>query len=119
MALTIDDIYEAKRKMEENNDNFKKRITNFGEQAGYAANMMNHMHKIITTHLMPTKKVQFRFPKSKKKRIQKKWRKNTNNWKEVFTNEIIYHPLHDSFIMSPEQAEKLKKRLDEFNSIQR
>jgi len=24
---------------------------------------------------------QYRFPKSKKKRIQKKWRKNPNNWR--------------------------------------
>ena len=36
---------------------------------------------------------QFRFPRSRKKRIRKKWRKDPRNWREVRDKVIMFNPL--------------------------
>ena len=39
---------------------------------------------LLSPHLpSKTKRVQFRFPKSRRKRIRKKWSKQERNWREV------------------------------------
>lgn len=42
---------------------------------------------ICSPYLPETKHVQFRFPRSKKKRIRKKWRKNAANWRD---DHVVY-----------------------------
>ena len=47
-----------------------------------------------------TKRVQYRFPKSKRRRIRKKWSKDSKNWRTIpddkiylMGNKAICHPL--------------------------
>lgn len=42
---------------------------------------------IVSTYQIPYEREQFRFPKSKKRRIRKKWAKDPRNWRSV---ERIY-----------------------------
>ncbi len=51
-------------------------------------------------------RVQFRFPKSKKKRIRKKWFKDSRNFKMVEKEIII--KIEDKLIVSEETYNKLK-----------
>lgn len=47
--------------------------------------------RVIKNSLLEMKEFkQFRFPKSKKKRIRKKWRKRRENWKMFFWEECIH-----------------------------
>lgn len=39
--------------------------------------------KIVSEELLPKKIVQYRFPRSKKRRIRDKWSKRPENWREV------------------------------------
>ena len=58
-------------------------------------------YRVITSpYVRHVKKVQFRFPRSKRKRMQKKWAKNPINWKEVETNGAYL--LHDTLLVKPE-----------------
>ena len=50
---------------------------------------------------------QFRFPRSKKKRIRKKWEKDRRNWKH--TSDMKAHKIDDMLVVSPEFMEELKK----------
>ena len=52
--------------------------------------------KIIASTYCTTRQ-QYRFPRSKKKRMQKKWRKDQRNWREqpvmyMFGNDFVAHP---------------------------
>jgi hypothetical protein len=53
--------------------------------------------------------IQFRFPKSKKKRIRKKWSKQTNNWKWKEKERIF--KFEDKIIISSKAYELLKDSL--------
>ena len=45
-------------------------------------------------------RVQYKFPRSKKKRIRKKWAKNPKNWKNV--PKLETYQIGDTLIMHPE-----------------
>lgn len=47
------------------------------------------MKVMESPHVPQFKIVQFRFPKTKRKRIQKKWRKNRANFRQVKINQVI------------------------------
>lgn len=51
---------------------------------------------------------QFRFPKSKKSRIRKKWRKKNSNFKMVEVHRVIR--IFDRMIVSSKIYEKLKTK---------
>lgn len=45
---------------------------------------------VVNPCLPETRREQFRFPRSKKKRIRKKWAKDQRNWREVDARGDIY-----------------------------
>lgn len=61
--------------------------------------------------------IQFRFPRSKKKRIRAKWTKNQNNWKDRpkivrMGNTILAHPSYRLAInQMVDEANKIKKNI--------
>lgn len=60
--------------------------------------------RIIESHLM----VEFyRQPVSKRKRIVKKWRKNSRNWRPMKHAYFV----NGAYVMHPETAEHLRKAL--------
>jgi len=50
---------------------------------------------------------QYRFPKSKRRRIRKKWKKDQTNWKTK--PDPQYYFLNNQIICHPIMAEKLRK----------
>ena len=54
-------------------------------------------------------KEQFKFPRTKKPRIQKKWRKNPQNWRDV-TGLINYDQIKNVIYCSPDMLSQLKDR---------
>lgn len=54
---------------------------------------------------LPSKLVQFRFPRSKKKRIRKKWSKRPENFREVKQDVILMMPPDIHFGMAGEILE--------------
>lgn len=56
-----------------------------------------------------TKTFQNRFPRSKKKRIQKKWRNNHANY--VTVPDPNYYVLGDKILCHPEMATRLEKEI--------
>lgn len=50
-------------------------------------------------------RIQYRFPKSKKKRIRKKWRKDKTNFRNQEVHRII--KLHDTFFVTQRIYDKL------------
>lgn len=61
---------------------------------------------------------QFRFPKSKAKRIRKKWSKNWDNFKSVqATNDVIYK-MGNALIVHPKLIGKLKAALEACVAVQ-
>jgi hypothetical protein len=61
----------------------------------------------IITNTWLTKRVQVKFPRSKKKRIRKKWAKCSKNFKEV--PDMSYFITGRTIIMHPVALEKLKR----------
>lgn len=51
-------------------------------------------------------KYQYRFPKSKRRRIRKKWKKDLKNWKTKVDPQCYF--LNNQIICHPEVAEKLR-----------
>lgn len=54
------------------------------------------------------KDVQFRYPRSKKKRIRQKWAKNRANWRTVPRMEALQLPSGD-FVMHPVLIAKIRE----------
>ena len=52
---------------------------------------------------------QVRFPRSKKRRIRRKWAKNQKNWKDI--PQSNYYICNGSIIAHPEIIEQLKEQL--------
>lgn len=73
------------------------------------------MKVIVNAHLPRFKLVQFRFPKTKKARIKKKWAKNNRNYRQVPCkgayiiggHTLVIHP--DDYAILKRQAEKEKR----------
>ena len=63
----------------------------------------------IVTDSMMSKRIQFRFPRSKKRRMRKKWTKNQKNWKTIPLDTI--YRMGDTLIMHPMMTERLKKEI--------
>jgi hypothetical protein len=66
------------------------------------------MKVIVSNYLQ--KSIQFRFPKSKTKRIRKKWRKRKENYKFIPMGPYIMNG--NTIICSPNDAEKLKEQIN-------
>jgi len=64
-----------------------------------------HGFRIIDSGFLNEMK-QIRFPRSKKKRIRKKWRKDSRNWKSVPLNEV-FQLGKDTLIMHTEVRRRL------------
>lgn len=62
---------------------------------------------------------QFRFPKSKKKRIQKKWLKKTCNWKTIIDRNVYMLNTHAGriAIAHPTIIKKLKLKTQEIEKM--
>lgn len=56
-------------------------------------------------------RVQFRFPRSKKKRIRKKWAKDQKNYKNVPWDKV--YKIGDTFIMHPTLLDQVRKACDD------
>lgn len=54
-------------------------------------------------------KYQYRFPKSKRRRIRKKWKKDLKNWKTKVDPQCYL--LNNQIICHPEVAEKLRSSM--------
>lgn len=117
MSISYEDFKKAHEKLLHNTQMAIGSFENFEKQALAASHIMTHIHKVIVNEFL-TETIQYRHPKSKKKRIQKKWRKNPNNWKTRPIPRAFYAPDQDVFVMHPDTAEKLKKKLNEFNAKQ-
>jgi len=71
---------------------------------------MNNLHgfEVIESKTLVIK-YQYRFPKSKRRRIRKKWKKNQNNWRTKPDPQVYI--LNNKLICHPEMAEKLRKQM--------
>ena len=66
---------------------------------------------IILDPSVGTKSVQYRFPKSRKRRIRRKWSRNRNrNFRTVITHEVLHVP--HGVVMHPATFELLKTRAE-------
>lgn len=52
---------------------------------------------------------QFRFPRSKRRRIRAKWRKDRRNWKRIPTGEV--YQIGDTLYMHPDMMAKLAEKI--------
>jgi len=68
------------------------------------------MPVIINEHLVNWK--QIRFPKSKKKRIRKKWEKQHKNWQATPEPDVFIDKVNQVVYAHPITAEKLRHQLD-------
>ena len=70
-------------------------------------------------HIPTTEKQQVRHPRSKKRRIQKKWTKNPSNWATVPCERIYLVPgsalSKPHVIMHPVTAEKFRRQIGRIN----
>lgn len=64
--------------------------------------------KIVTSNYL-TKRVQFRFPRSKKKRIRRKWAKQAKNWRNIDNGNA--YQIGDTLIVPPSVYEKIVEKL--------
>jgi hypothetical protein len=55
---------------------------------------------------------QFRFPKSKKRRIQKKWKQSYRNWKTYY-DRVFFNPKERKVCVHPKMAYKLREQIAE------
>ena len=67
--------------------------------------------KIVINPNHPKEYKQTRFPKSKKKRIRKKWSKNRNYWEWIDRDLVLFNKLERVVYVSKEFFETIK---DEF-----
>ena len=68
---------------------------------------LNGIEIISSPYIVPTtRSYQYRFPKSKKKRIRLKWRRRKENWKTVMEEHFI--KWGDKIIVSKKHFEQLK-----------
>ena len=65
---------------------------------------------IESVHLPRFKLVQFRFPKTKRRRIQKKWTKKDSNFKQVKSPTMLRYG--NTIIIHPEDLQILKSQLE-------
>lgn len=69
------------------------------------------MNIIVSDAACTRTRTQIRFPRSKRKRIQKSWRKDPSNWKEEVTR-AIYQLADGSFVMDQVSYYELQRELD-------
>jgi len=65
---------------------------------------------IQSTLAMTTKREQIKFPRSKKKRICKKWRKNSKNYKSWYVPAV--YAFRDAFVVHPDIIDKLMEKVN-------
>lgn len=86
---------------------------------GVQNSILDSMRVIVDKYAPLTVRRQFRFPRSKKKRIQKKWRRDPCNWKDVRIAFRWVNP--DSFfkVTYPDRKEYIQVRpgLEKRNAI--
>ena len=63
----------------------------------------------VVTDIWMTEHKQVRFPRSKKRRIRKKWAKRPENWRSVPQDKA--YQIGDTLVMHPAMLERLKKQL--------
>jgi hypothetical protein len=63
-----------------------------------------------------TMREQVHFPRSKKRRIRKKWAKRPANWKVTVTPLECYMQVGGVIYMHPVVLERLRRELDDHNS---
>lgn len=66
------------------------------------------MDLIVSNHIQENKFVQIRFPKSKKKRIRKKWAKRSENWDLRYDKNQKGYILGNKMIVGPETFKRIK-----------
>ena len=71
-------------------------------------------YKIVTSPIM-VDRFQFRFPRSKKRRIRKKWSKRYENYKTAPKEEVFI--IGDSIICHPSMAVKIEDEMKRQNEI--
>lgn len=64
----------------------------------------------IVTSFHLTETIQFRFPKSKKKRIRKKWSKNESNYRLAPSSNLYI--TNNTIYMHPETRKKIHKLME-------
>jgi hypothetical protein len=69
---------------------------------------MSWMRIFSSPHVPRFKMVQFKFPRTKKKRIQKKWRKNQKNFRQVPVREAMVLN-GDTMIIHPDDMKLIKR----------
>ncbi len=69
--------------------------------------MMNGLQVFIDPNLPRFKLEQFRFPKTRKKRIIKKWAKLNRNFKQV-PHKFAYVMNNNTLIVHPDEFEQIK-----------
>lgn len=75
---------------------------------------------IACEHLPKTRRAQFRFPRSKKKRMRKKWAKKAENWREVDATGDIYFVdlgMAREALIHPDGFERLKKHVGVIRNV--
>lgn len=79
--------------------------------------MINGINVVTSAHLPRFKIVQYRFPKTKKKRIQKKWKKQKKNFKQIPIN-TSYVINGNTLIVHPDDLNKLEHLIQKEQSVQ-
>jgi len=70
------------------------------------------MDLIVSNSIQETKFIQVRFPKSKKKRIRRKWSKRTENWELRYDKNAIGLIVGDKMIVGPETFKRIKNVIE-------
>jgi hypothetical protein len=70
------------------------------------------MGLIVSHSVQETKFIQIRFPKSKKKRIRKKWSKRPENWELRYDKSTKGYVLGDKMIVGPETFKRIKNVIE-------
>jgi len=82
---------------------------------GLRNNILDMMRIQMNEYLPKTVRRQFRFPRSKKKRIRKKWAKDQRNWRD---EEVIFALVNpDSFFKFPDGTVGMRKEMARQNAI--
>lgn len=69
--------------------------------------------RIQTNRFLEGPRVQFRFPRSKKVRIRRKWAKNPRNWRGTADPKI--YKMGDTYYMHPDTWEKVQREIEREN----
>lgn len=86
-----------------------KSITNLNELKRYSNALRGINIRISNTICLVADYKQYRFPKSKKKRIRAKWTKNKQNFRFEESDRVIC--IGDTVYMSQKQYDKFSKKL--------